>query len=84
MERMVAGDVGRLAPKRNVQAAGKRWALGCWPAKPETKMPPAENVHLVFSRLKNSRLLFFVCQLNFVLLLSAAGAASPGKTKQKR
>lgn len=43
-----------------------------------------ENVHLVFSRLKNSRLLFFVCQLNFVLLLSAAGAASPGKTKQKR
>lgn len=35
----------------------------CWPTNPETKMPPErclllENVHLVFSRLKNSRLLF--------------------------
>jgi len=26
---------------RNVLAVGKHWALGCWPAKPETKMPPA-------------------------------------------
>lgn len=39
MERMVAGGVGRLAPEGNVLAVGKRWALGCWPAKPETKMP---------------------------------------------
>lgn len=50
--------VGRLAPKRNVQAAGKRWALGRWPAKPETRYRLLGNVHLVFSRLKNSRLLF--------------------------
>ena len=43
-----------------------------------------ENVHFVFSRLKNSRLLFFVCRLNFILLFSAAGAEFPGKTRHKR
>lgn len=46
MKRMVAGGIGRLAPEGNVQAAGKRWTLGRWPAKPETKMPPAEKCAL--------------------------------------
>ena len=41
MERRAAGGVGRLAPEGNVLAVGKHWALGCWPVKPETKMPPA-------------------------------------------
>lgn len=84
MKRMVAGGIGRLAPEGNVQAAGKRWTLGRWPDKPETKMPPAgKYASRVFASGKFA-LAFSVCRLNFVLLLSAAGAASPGKTKQKR
>lgn len=71
----------------------------CWPAGAEKECADGleawgsgrkqrcrllENVHFVFSRLKNSRLLFFVCRLNFILLFSAAGAEFPGKTRHKR
>lgn len=71
-------------PKRNVLAAGKREALDCWPAKPETKMPPAGKYALRVFASGKFALTFSACWLNFVLLLSAAGVASPGKTKQKR
>lgn len=77
-------DVGRLAPKKNVLTVWKRGVLGRWPAKPETKMPPAEKCAPRIFPPEEFALAFSVCWLNFVLLLSAASAASPGKTKQKR
>lgn len=58
------------------------WAAGRPSRKQRCRL--LKNVHFVFSRLKNSRLLFFVCRLNFILLFSAAGAAFPGKTRHKR
>lgn len=69
---------------RNVLAVGKHWALGCWPAKPETKMPPAGKCAPRIFAPEKFALAFFVCRLNFVLLLSTAGAEFPGKAKQKR
>ena len=84
MKRRAAGGVGRLAPEGDVQAAGKRWTLGRWPDKPETKMPPAGKCAPRIFAPEKFALAFSVCRLNFVLLLSATDAASPGKTKQKR
>ena len=42
-----------------------------------------KNMHLVFARLKNSRLLFCL-PAEFYSAFSAAGAAFPGKTRHKR
>ena len=53
-------------PKRNVQAAGKRWALGRLPAKPETKMPPAGKCALRIFAPEKFALAFSACRLNFI------------------
>lgn len=66
MKRRAAGDVGRLAPEGNVLAVGKRWALGCWPDKPETKMPPAEKYAPRVFAPEKFALAFSACRLNFI------------------
>jgi len=76
--------LGRLAPKKNVLTVWKRGALGRLPAKPETKMPPAGKCALRIFAPEKFALAFSACRLNFILLFSAAGAASLGKTKHKR
>lgn len=58
-------DVGRLAPKKNVLTVWKRGVLGCCPAKPETKMPPAGKcAHRVFAPEKFA-LAFFCLPAEF-------------------
>ena len=68
------------------ECAGGRETLGSGPLAGQTgnKIPPAGKCAPRLFAPEKFALAFFVCQLNFVLLLSAAGAASPGKTKQKR